>query len=246
MQACDELLARLDATEFAHQISAWFDPHVLADCAIRYERDPAVATQRTSVFLGLDQLSPNSPGALELITTFLHNVRIPKATIEFVAARTLRSHAVSKATWTWFHDLAFAGEVLPIMEAEYEDETLSGFIVKERDVVLDLLVQPLKALVDLIGLYTDNWNSVIQHQPTQDVFLRHCSGGPVFVYIESHIAEALTGRPIADAGIIAEYSGCVTRYRAATVVGKLPPDSADIDVARDVMRHMAAETRKPI
>jgi len=230
----------MDSQTFSRELCAWIDPLEIIKAGIRYDIDIQKAITPTKVLFTSQLLSSAEDGIFyDLVEEFLKNFRIPMKILKLLQAISI-SDDLSNDSWNWLTHLKFEGN---INKVNYDDDHfLEGTIlmIYERDIVADIITQPIRVLVNVVGNMCNTWKEMKQLN-MENPFLYHSSPDSLGVYIESRISQYYGFRDAVTAGVQYE-SVANLRYRAITILGTPPIKKKSMETAKNQAHFLATQT----
>jgi hypothetical protein len=226
---------------FARHLAAWIDPNALLNCACHYDEDPDEALGPTALAVSSGRLqSGDEAKYAELVRKFLRGFSIPDQLVELV--RRFKPE-VSDQSWSWLRGIQTSVEVESYsrltVPRQFPPTTI--LVVKERNAVLDVVHQPVLALLDLVDQLASHWTEMaalgarIFHEPNMPT--------EFYGYVDREVASAYLN--LVEAPHLSGQRGIKNRYRAVTLYGRAEAADPLWKVSREAALHAAATTRRP-
>ena len=238
----DRIDIGMDDQTFAYYLSAWLDPYEVVNAAERYDQDRDGALARVGLRLSSGRLTRGEEANFApMVESYLRGFRIPSSLIDFLRG-VVGSKGASPEAWEWLRSLSLSGKVDTYSHGNPPPGAAPSIIVniEERDVVTDLIKQPVMALLDLAGMLAITWR---QWAATgASIYHQHNMPDPFYAYVDFQVASSYL--KLVDPVPLASGSPKF-RYRAVTVLG-IPDDDRLWEVAQESARASAASTHEPI
>jgi hypothetical protein len=223
----------MDDQTFAYYLSAWLDPYELLNAAERYDRDRDRALAPEGLLLSSGRLTRGEEANFAAM--------VPSPLIDLASLWAGSSGASSEA-WNWLRDLALSAKVHTYSHGNTPPGAPPSTIlqIEERDVVTDIIKQPVMALLDLASMLAINWREYAEIGAS--IYHKHNMPDPFYVYVDSQVASSYLNLvdPIPLSNGVPKF-----RYRSVTVLG-IPDDDRLWDLAQETARKTAASTHGPI
>jgi hypothetical protein len=227
---------------FAHYLAAWLDPYELLKAAKRYDHERNRALAPAGLLISSGRLkSGDEANFAAMVQSYVRGFRVPPAMIDLVRLWA-GSSGPSDEAWNWLRDLSLSATVHSYSHGTSPPSVPATVIlnVEERDVVTDIIRQPVLALLDLVDRLAVGWRKYAALGAS--IYHMHSMPDRFYAYVDSQVASAYLN--LVDPGLLAE-GVPKFRYRAVTVAG-ISEDDRFWDVAQDTARRMAASTHDPI
>ena len=222
----------MNPAELCREVSAWIDPLVVHRSVARVIAGDPAAMQPGRIALLSNVLQSGTDSNLErLVRRYLEHFTFPAGLIDLLA----RDARMTGDALAWLRDLRFEGEIVldppvQVEEPSYGVRALLG--VEERDVMVDILINPLQALMKTVEVFTASWRSVPRtDEGPMNVFLRHSSDGAFLVHVEVEAAEACGYPGMGLAGVADDITNFGYRYYSICVP-ELPVDDRFVQAVR--------------
>ena len=215
-----------DAVEaYCREISSWIDPHVVTNVIQRLNDDREAAfTPSGCVVVSNELRSAEEAGFASLARLYLEHFRFPAGYLDLLA------DSVDASVRSWFEALRFEGSIVlnPQIENPPQPDVRGLLFVHERDVVADLLIQPLNMLLSIVTTFAYTW----RNPPLSDVYLLHSSTGPFHTFVERVVAESFGFEGCGAGGVVAAFQPERVIGTLTFTVKALPLDSKGIEILR--------------
>jgi hypothetical protein len=238
------IIAAMDNVTFAHQMMTWLDPAEILRCCVRLQSDRDAALSEQVLMIGSRDLSHGSEAHFDqLVMKLLRGFEFPTEVLRLLAA-IQKDFPFTDEDLTWLANLEFNGGIQVASKAQ----PIAGrpahtiLLVRERDVVLDLLRDPIMALLEMVWRGALHWRKFANLEAR--VYLESSSPTPLFSYIERQVAQYyidLEPRPH-----ITGMQGPNVRYRAITAFGVSSSDAKMIEIMREAAAQQARSTWEPV
>jgi len=232
----------MDDRSFAQYLSAWLDPYELLNAAERYDRDRDGALAPASLHLSSGRLTFGAEANFAaMVEKYLRGFRLPPPMVDLVRASAGASPASSEA-WDWLRDLAASTKLRNHSHGDTPPGIPPTIILQidDCDVILDIVKQPLMALLELVSVLAITWR---ENAATGASFYhKQTMPNPFYAYVDFQVASAYLD--LVDTAQFARGAPKM-RYRAVTIVG-VPDNSRLWDAAQEMAREAAATTLQPI
>lgn len=222
----------MEPADFCREVSAWMDPLVVHRSVARVIAGDPTAMQPGGIVLLSNMLQSGTDGNLErLVRRYLEHFTFPAGLIDLLA----RDKRMTGEALAWLRDLRFEGKIVLDPSVQVEEPThgmRALLVVEERDVVVDILMNPLQALMKTVEVFTTSWRSVPRtDEGLLNVYLRHSSDGAFLVHVEVEAAEACGYPGMGHAGVADNITIFGYRYYSICVP-ELPVDDRFVQAVR--------------
>lgn len=223
----------MQPADFARELSAWIDPFVLKASADRIEQRDETADALNTILLASAHLQSGRDGNLDqLASLYLENFRVPDGLITLATRSGIHARATQ-----WLRDLRFTGTIQIDPNVQTPPGLKAILTVTDRDALVDILMQPLQALMRTVEVFLPTWRRLGEIDGmSENAFLRHSSHGQFMVFIERQVAASCGYGGIATAGAVEDGANFGYRYHSM-LVPSLPVDPRFVAA----MRGFAAE-----
>lgn len=239
-------IKEMNVLTFSQEVCAWLNPLLVVEAGIRYDKEPQSALAPTLLACCSTILRSAKEGSLyDLVSEFLENFRIPPNLLGVLQA--METDKLSENAWNWLRDLKFEGniELVGKKNSQYPEGTI--FLLHERDAVANLMLNPIRLLLNLVGHIANDWKKLAEElKDKKMLFLQHSAPGPFGVYIESRVAQSYVSGDVARVSVQDPDVSVNLRYRAVTVIGMPPIDKKVLNVAKQSAQFNASQTQEPI
>jgi hypothetical protein len=232
----------MDDQTFAHRLSAWLDPYEILNAAERYDHDRDRALAPEGLLLSSGRLTRGDEANFAaMVEKYLRAFHIPSSLIDLVRLSAGSSHASSEA-WSWLRGLALSAKVHSYSHGNTPPSIPPTTIVRidERDIVTDIIKQPVMALLDLASTLAITWREYAATGAS--IYYKHNMPDPFYAYVDSEVAAACVNlvEPVSLGSGSPKF-----RYRAVTLLG-ISDDDRLWELAQETARRMAASTHEPV
>jgi hypothetical protein len=234
----------LNNNEFAWHLSSFLSPVAAMESVRRYSDERKKATTETDLIITSGHLSFGNEGNYaELVKEFLRGFRMPSSFVAFLK-EFYGTQGYSRSTWRWIEELSLACNVRTYRHGAAPSNCPRNTIllVQERDAVLEMIRDPLLALLDMVDRASMYWRQAAM-LGARMYFVPNAPDA-FFAYTEYRTASYFIDFvPAPDE--LAQIN-VKTRYRAITTTGSLCGREAILGPAREAARAVAASTFRPI
>lgn len=210
----------------------------------RYADERKQATAVGVLIIGSNHLSFGDEGNFaELVEEFLRGFRMPESFVNLLK-ELYGTQGYSRTSWRWLEELSVTCEIRTFRRGsaprEFPGNTI--LVIRERDAVLDVIREPILALLDMVGRASVYW------KPAATLGAR--------IYFSADAPDAFTAYteyrtasyfidfiPAPDE---AAQFNIKMRYRAITTTGDLLGRETITVSARETAKLAAASTFNPI
>jgi hypothetical protein len=237
------IIVAMDDVTFAHQMMTWLDPAQVLRCGVRLRSDRDAALSEQMLMIGSGDLTHGSDARFDqLVVKLLRGFKFPIEVFQLLAA-TQKDFRFADGDLTWLANLEFNGAIQVVAKAA----PLAGcpphtiLLVRERDVVLDLLRDPIMALLEMARRGALHWRKIAKLGAR--IYFEASSPTPLLSYVENQVAQYyvdLEPRPH-----VADKRGPAVRYRAITIFGVTSSDTKMVELARESAVTQARSTWEP-
>ncbi len=230
--------------EFALNLSCFLDPLVLVQSVQRYDEERGRAVAPAELILTSGYLKNGVEGNFsELVKQFLRGFKTGNALVSFLKEWN-GTLGFSKSSWRWLENLSLAEDltVYGHGEAPGRFPLNTILVVRERDAVIDLIRDPLLALLDIAGRSAVHWRPWAQ----LDARTYFSSNSPNLFYAYTEYRVASYFLDFVSPSDLNAASNLIRRYRAVTVTGSTGQVDRFWEVAREAARVAAASTFEPM
>ena len=237
------IIAAMDDVTFAHQMMTWLDPAQVLRCGARLQSERDAAQSEQVLMIGSGDLSHGSEAHFDqLVTKLLRGFEFPIEVLRLLAA-TQKDFDITDEDLTWLANLKFNGAIQVVSKTEpplgCPPHTI--LLVRERDVVLDLLRDPIIALLEMVRRGALHWREVAKLDAR--VYLESSSPTPLLAYVENKVAQYYV--ELEPSQNLTDRRGPSVRYRAITVFGVNSSDIQMIELVRGFAVTQARSTWEP-
>lgn len=237
---------------FAERLASWLDPFaVLESVRILDQHQGEIIPETLAVCASAILTSEKDGGFVKLAREFLQRFKMPVEVIEFLRPF---SSVPTSSVWDDLKNFHFEGQlIIPPAGLQTQPSLPDGYrpiiLVQERDAFVDIVMQPLKALMDMVSI-SNGWLEFSKAELSKiDIHLQHASSEPFGAWMDATLASYCGFPNIADPKNAVWRNATNIGYRASTLVGWDPedPDAAKmVIVLRELEKERAAETHKPV
>lgn len=230
--------------EFAYNLASFLDPTTVMDSVRRYSEERKAATSDGSLIIASSHLSFGEEGNFaELVHEFLRAFVMPEPFVSLLK-ELYGTRGYSRTTWRWIEELTFSFDVRSYRHGAAPPGCPRNTIllIHERDAVLDIVRNPILALLDMVGRAAVYWRQAAALGACS--YFKADSPDAFSAYTEYRTASSLVDF-VPHPDELARYN-LKMRYRAITTTGDLLGRDAISVVARETARSAAASTFGPI
>jgi hypothetical protein len=230
----------MDDSTFAHQLMAWLDPLQVLRCGSRLQSDRDAALSEQVLIIGSGALSDGSEARFDqLVAKFLRGFEFPLEVLRLLAS-TQDNFPFSNEDLTWLANLELKAAIRVCSRSTPVEKSPVDTIllIRERDAVLDLLRDPILALLDIVTRCAWMWREWKERDAR--VYYEPSVPSPFFSYVERQVAESYVD--LEPAPHLTGMAGPNLRYRAVTAFGVTSLSAAMFEVVRESARVQARGT----
>jgi hypothetical protein len=228
------------------RLACWIAPEAVLGAAQRLKDDRDAALATSAIVIASSVLTKDRDGGLTQLTRdYLRRFHIP---VKLIALLRATSPEVPLAVWDELVRIRFSGQV----ESPHPHLVIPNanpvLVICDRDIVVDILTQPLQGLQGIVATAAENWFRMAEAGlSSEQVFLRHASADPFGVWMDATVA-AHCGFPGVAEHTLGKMSEAAINsgYRRVTIVGWQPGSEKLTAACRDAAHAQAAQTREPI